>query len=352
MSSTPPPLGLDARDISRWIESDSVLRDEAVLFGWASQAQLASKTDAIRSYYEQKIQAAKREEDRLTAHEAVVKGRIEDLGVEIQASTELQDRDSARLAEARVARRDTYDLLRYGVGVFLALLICGFNYVVVYELLGGGGPPQGNGAAALTGPAPQVVTGPPFASTWLVALGVTLLGMFTLFAPVSILYRRENHPGDAGDQAEHGKLWVVEIIPALAAAFFTAVWGGEPSLLHTVASFLFVSALFIFAGKLLLSLLPRLTVAYKQWRAYGELEAEVQAGRAAHQTLLAERESQHRARFELQEARRLLPSEDELKRACDRKVNLFLSEVEFARMATRQIAAAGAVEEPLSTVGA
>jgi hypothetical protein len=350
--NAPTPLGLEARELSHWIESDSLLRDEAVLFGWVGEREIAAKTDAIQSYYEQKIEAVKREKDGLDAHEAVIGQRITDLGAEIEASARLREADGARLEEAHRARRDTYDLLRYGVGVALALLICGFNYVVVYELLGGSGPVQTEAAPA-GGAAAQAVTAPPFAATWIVALGVTLLGMFTLFTPVSILFRRESKAADDNpDQAEQGKLWVVEIVPALAAAFFTAVWGGEPTLLHTVASFLFVAALFIFAGKLLLSLLPRVTIAYKQWRAYRELVAEVQANRDVHQSLLAERDSQHRARFDLQDTRRRLPSVEELNRARERKVNLFLSEVQFARMATRQITAAGAPTESFAAAGA
>ncbi len=353
MTSTIPPTGLDPRDFSRWIESDALLRDEAVLFGWAGDDEITAKTEAIESYYEQRIQAAKREEERLDAHETVIKGRIADLVRQIEQSTIQQDADTAKLQDAHRARGDTHDLLRYGIGFFLAVLICGFNYVVVYELLASGGEVASSNAAAsslaMANNTAASVAPSPFLSTWLVALGVTLLGMFTLFAPISILYRREGGPGEgAATQPESGKVWVAELLPALAAAFFTAVWGGEPSLLHTVASFFFVSTLFLFAGKLLLSLLPRLTASYKQWRALQDLKAVVEAGRKAHQGLLAERDTQLRAFFEVQDSRRKLPSDAELRQACSRKVRLFSSEVQFARLASHRITAPRMADEVLA----
>jgi hypothetical protein len=136
-------------------------------------------------------------------------------------------------------------------------------------------------------------------------------------------------------------VWVSELLPAIAAALFTAIWGGEPTLLHTVSSFVFVLALFMFGGKLLLSLLTRLTAAVKQKRAYDALLAGLDAQRAAHRDLLNLQSTYHSSRFEIASAMRRLTSVEELDQACERKVHLFMSEVAFARAATR-----GAAGEP------
>lgn len=343
-TSVTPPFAQDSRDIALWIESDSHLRDEAVLFGWASPTDIQKKTESIESYYRRKVEESKRDLTRITEQENTLKQRLGELASDIVSSTQRLAQDEQKVKDANAARRDTYDLPRYGLGVVLGALICIFNYFVIFVLLGGGtstantGTPQ-TGAAGSPGAVGPAGFDTPFPSEYTiwVALGITLLGMFTLFSPVSVLFRSNNSPGDTTDAPEPGKAWVAEIVPAVAAAFFTVVWGWEPTLLHTIASFIFIATLFIFAGKLLLSLLPRLTVAIKQSRAHRDLLRAVEANQAAHRKLL-ERGEQLRADIEdLQDRKQELPSEEELKETCEHKIRLFTSEAEFARAATRHL---------------
>lgn len=320
---------IDPSHTAAWIEDDALLRDEAVLCGWASARAMEARVDTIRAYYRQKSEAMLRQRASLSEHDTSLGRLLGELAGEIAAAEQRISAEEAAAEVACAARRETHDLLRCGVGVALGALICVFNYRVIYELLGGG---AGELATASD-------TGP-FATTWVVALGVMFLGMFALFAPGSVFFRRPRDGSD-GDTAEAGtgagKVWIAELVPAVAAALFTAIWGDEPSLLHTLSSFVFVLALFMFGGKLLLSLLPELTAAVKQWRNHRSTLRQLEAHRASHQRLLQLRVDQHGARFDIAAAFRRLPSREELMETCERKVNLYLSEVAFARAATAGI---------------
>lgn len=301
-----------------WIDDDAQLRDEGILFGLAEIGAPDTKEASIRSYFDEQVAACARQRPELEQHEREAAERRAALTVEI-VSMEKRLLD-AREAEAREPEPpETVELVRYGVGLGLAVAMCVLNAFLIHEFLSDS-----------------------IQEKWLVTFALVSAGMFTLFPSIAAVYRSEASQHASPEAPERWKVWVAELVPATAAALFAVVWSEEDTLVHTVANFTYVAALFIFGGKLFLSLLPKLGQTLRARRHREEMEKRAAALRAEYQELVNRREGLDRQVETLRERRLRLPSEAELRQTCERKIQLFRSEYDLARAAGRRM---GLVED-------
>lgn len=295
-----------------WIEDDDALRDEGILFGVSGLEGIDLKQASIRSYYQEKIAACERERVWLEERRGDLAGE------QVRLSEEIARVEARLRSEADPAQESgdwSVALVRYSVGLVLAvgMFIC--NWFLIDSLLE---DRNGNG---------------------LISAGVMLVGMFVLFSPVSIMYRRGD--GAAGAEGMEGwKIWTSEVVPGIAAALFTVVWSPRIfPIMEATTAFVFVAALFVFGGKLILSLLPRLTEALRHRRT-AHVQRQIRATTENEYARLKGRRTElDQEGGTILRRLRALPGETELQRLADRKVSIFESEYHFARAAHGRMAA-------------
>ena len=303
---------------SSWIDDEEALRDEGVLFGLAGRdAAVDAKTDAIRLHFAERIQAVQRRRSALEAALGDARERREALKRDVDRHRECIDSpDEPPIDGGDASDVAPHYFLRYLVGLVLAMGLCALNYVLIYELVA-----------------------PRFEHPWFVAAGVLMAGMFALFQPSSILYNNDDDQGLLQDApAELWKQRISEFGVPFAAALFAVVWRlGDMSALETGVSFLFVFMLFLFGGKLFLSMIPQLSLVTRNVLR----DRRIRQSRKAHRGAIADLRSgpladAHRECSRLRDRLTDLPTTDELQARCDRAVAVFKSEVALARDAREQ----------------
>lgn len=298
-----------------WIDDDDVLRDEGILFGLSGLDKTDGKQESIRFYFAEKIAACKRERPALEAESEAAEQRRTTLAAEIDEMEERLARYAAD-AETRAGEVGTSrDLLRYVVGIVLAIAAFALNVVVISEIM--------NGFAA---------------GVW-ATLGVMTVGMFILAAPVAAIFRSEAAQHETPEAPETWKVWLAEVVPPLAAAMFAVVWSTnkQQTVVRSTFTFVFIAALFFFGGKLLLSLLPKIAEVWKARRQRREADERVAVLKIEIAQAVQRREELRGQVEALRRRARGLPSEDELNELCQRKIRLFMSEYEMARAAGQRL---------------
>jgi hypothetical protein len=214
-----------------WLDNEELLRDEGVLFG-LSDTDPSEKLAAIRSYFAEQAAGLEHERERMDE-------KIGELNLWINQNddqtTDLENRIESLKAAAFT---ESHHLPRVLAGLLLSLGMSIGNYFLIADTLREAYPESG-----------------------LVALGVFLTGMFTLFNRTSVL-----HTSEPERLAPRWKRVLEEVgVPLAAAAFvFVHAWTSQPPL-RAWALGLFVFFLFLFAGKLLLG---QLTLLKLEWDVY------------------------------------------------------------------------------------
>lgn len=220
-----------------WLEDENIVRDEGAIFG-LSDAKAEEKTAVIRSYFSHKT--------------AESEGHIEQLNEKIQELNLFIEQRETRIAELKNKTTildnqqadGEHQLPRTIVGLLCSVAMCVGNYFLIADTLQ---PLYPN-------------------SPW-VAVGLFLAGMFNLFGQISLFHTSSRTVG--------WRQLLEEIGMPLAAAFFVGVqaWQSQPAL-RAIALFGFVFFLFLFAGKLFLSMLTVLRNDLKIWLNNSELKSD------------------------------------------------------------------------------
>ena len=221
-----PPAA--ALDIPYWLEDEDTLRDEGVLFG-LSESDPTEKTDIIRSYFahlsadpEQEVEQQNERVQELNLFIGQKENRIEEL------QTKLRNAETLR-------HEGEHQLPRTLVGLTLSVAMCVGNYYLIEETLR-----------------------PSFAASPLVALGVFLAGMFSLFGRISLFHDTDSNVT--------GRRLLEEVgMPFATALFVVAQAWQHQTWWQATALFFFVFFLFLFAGKLLLSNITVLRNDLRVW---------------------------------------------------------------------------------------
>ncbi|HET6232211.1 MAG TPA: hypothetical protein VFE05_19210 [Longimicrobiaceae bacterium] len=320
---SPDPDGEDREQSFLWIEDDGLLRDEGVVFGLSGAAPgLAYKEACIGAYFRRRAAEGGRERGALEAELQSVHTRIGELADRCDALRQRAPEPAAHAQDDDPAAL----VFRYSLGIVAAGGACAGTAALVFEQL----------RRAFDAPA-------------MVTMGVVAAGFFTVFLPVSALFvnDREQRPGGV-------ELWKVRLaefgLPLVSAAFVTA-WAGErlgPTRSLAEAALLFL--VFVFAGRQLLSSVPRLGDAVRQLRR-ARMDRREMTGRAQQETALEQQGRDLEARMEsLRRDLAAVRSDAEWEAIRDAKLALFRSEYELAS-ASRTHAAPHPRASVLSTHG-
>lgn len=223
-------------DPSAWIVQDEDLRDEAV-YAAVADAGTEKHEASISSYFgEQKaarVAASRKAEEKLAdarqKHDEAAAGlkKLED------RLEELKDQLAAYTGEPNRFRF-------YVTGIAVCLLILGFVFWVLWEW---------SEAYFNNG-------------VW-VALGVFLFAVLTLYNRSAALFQPNAVPFDR----PQWKIWLEDVgVPAVSAAFMVAWdWEAHHPVLN-IAFFLFMTLVFMFPGRTLVSYLFHIRPEWSLWR--------------------------------------------------------------------------------------
>lgn len=307
-----------------WIENEGFLRDEGTVLGLAgAEDSLEHRTEAIRGYFEEKKEEAarrrrraKKEVERARECRSAAEDKIRRLEKKTGAPWRPEPNQEPQTHGRREWRGGRPGLFRYGLGALFATGICGFNGVLLLELLRSH-----------------------FERPSLVAVGICLTGFFSLFQPTSIFV---GEPSDNKGSSREGdrapspwKRWLVEAGMPVAAALFVTSWVyAELGPLRAGSLFLYLVMTFLLGGKLLLHAASRLA------RAASNLRRDLGAWllrRKARKNLSRLREEvlPEQKDREMEAARRLeeLRSQEEIESRRQAATQLFRSEYALARQA-------------------
>ncbi|MBB5285417.1 hypothetical protein HNQ92_003574 [Rhabdobacter roseus] len=221
-----PPAA--ALTIPYWLEDEDTLRDEGVLFG-LSESEPTEKTEIIKSYFAHLAADPEREVEQQNE-------RVQELNLFIGQKENRIEELQHKLKNAEDLRHaGEHQLPRTLVGLTLSVAMCVGNYYLIEETLR-----------------------PSFAASPLVALGVFLAGMFSLFGRISLFHDTDSNV--------NGRRLLEEIGMPFAAALFVVAQAWQQQAWWQAASlFFFVFFLFLFAGKLLLSNITVLRNDLRVW---------------------------------------------------------------------------------------
>jgi len=290
----------DQQEDFLWIQNEGLLGDEGVVFGLgAGDESVAYKEECIRAYYRRQVAHTARERGALQHEIDRLRERIGELTAQAGALT---------APAATVPAEAGYALVwRYGLGIAAAALACAGTATLVFNQLR-----------------------PELQAAGVVTLGVVAAGFFTAFLPVSVLF-----VNDGDERPGNVELWKVRLaevgMPLVATAFVTT-WAWPrlgPARALATAALLFL--VFTFAGRQILSSVPRLGESLRRvrdGRASDELARE-NARRAA--AMGEEAARMHAREAELRREAAALPSDAEWDAVRDGKLALFRSEYELAR---------------------
>jgi len=310
----PDPLST-VSPLPAWIEDEDRLRDEGVVFGLGGREKAAeAKVEAIRRVFDQRRAQVARCQETLTRALENARARRDAVQDEIE-------RQRARIAspdEPSIEGGDAADVaphyfLRYLVGLLLAFGLCSLNYILIYELVA-----------------------PAFEQPWFVAAGVLTAGMFALFQPSSLLYNNDDDQGLFQDApAELWKQRVSEFGVPLAAALFATVWRvSSMAWYESAVSFLFVFMLFLFGGKLFLSMIPQLSIVTRNVLRNRRVRRDRQRRRKVIRSLRQDDVPAALERIDrIDRTLNQLPTSEELGSQCERSIAIFSSEVALAAAA-------------------
>jgi len=296
-----------------WIENEGLLRDEGVVFGLAHNAgALQEKEAAIRAYYRRREAEADRRRRAIEEELAVLR------------ETRANEASSRPLAPISPTGDAPVDLdghamgglvFRHAMGLAAAAVACVGTAFLVYEQLQ-----------------------PEFRNPGIVTAGVVGAGFFTAFLPVSLLF-----VGDDARRAGGVELWKVRLaefgLPLVAAGFVVA-WALDrlgPVRAVATAALLFLA--FTFAGRQVLSTVPRLGSVLRAMRQERAAERQL---RLEHERESANRLSGRALDDVLAALRREIagiPSADEWEALCDAKLAIFRSEYHLAAARTGMVQA-------------
>lgn len=198
-----------------WLLNEDILRDEGVIFGLSNENP-EEKRLIIRSYFTQKTA----ETDRFIKQEEEKIGELNYWINENESLIKTLEEKIQVLKNHEFTQQ--HQLPRTIVGTLLALGIAIGNYFLIEESLRG-----------------------QFQQTRLIAMGVFLAGMFSLFGRISILHDDEKHTTWRKLLEEIG-------MPFVSAFFVFAQTYQTLPLIKSLSLFAFIFFLFLFSGKLLL----------------------------------------------------------------------------------------------------
>lgn len=282
-----------------WLENEDALRDEGVIFG-LSESKAEEKIAAIRNYFAHQTAELEKTVEYHSEKIGEINLLIEQKETRINELTE-----KTRVLENK--ERNDHQLLRTAIGVTLSLAMCVGNYYLIDESILKNFPQNHR----------------------VIALGVFLAGMFNLFNPKSLFHEK--------DTKISWRQLLEEVGMPLAASVFVFVQALETqSVLRSIALFLFVFFLFLFAGKLLLSNLTVLKTDSGIWLDNLRLEKD-KVNKAKEweeeiEKLKAEIDEQRMDKWKIVDTLKF--PEAELKRLNERRemlVKLFESEFNLAR---------------------
>jgi hypothetical protein len=160
-----------------------------------------------------------------------------------------------------------------------------------------------------------------------------------------LLYNNDDDQGLLHDApAELWKQRVSEFGVPLAAALFAVVWRvQELAWYESSIAFLFVFMLFLFGGKLFLSMIPQLSIVTRNVLRDRRIRSERASRTASIERLRRETIPERNANItRLRDAVHALPSEAELDAQLEHAISLFMSEVELARNTRERFSSDGA----------
>lgn len=308
-------------DPKYWIENDGLLRDEGVLFGLAGLEEGAEhKTSAIRKYFNEKVAAVRQERERLDHREEELESKKEEVKRRIESLEDVsrnlnEDGEEAHGPHRQDAQGDGHVLTRYLLGLVFAAAVCVGNFYLVYELLS-----------------------PHFEQSLLISLGVYCAGLFSVFTPRSIFYASSESQEKEERSPELWKTWLVETGMPISASIFVVVWTyPKLEIVRSIGVFLFLSALFLLSGKLLLSILPRLLGDIRRARSNLTAWWKRRRDKREAEKLRSNKMEKLEERLEdVRESRDQLEGVDKIESRREAAVELFVSEFELAREAVNQ----------------
>ncbi|TAE37053.1 MAG: hypothetical protein EAZ70_10545 [Runella slithyformis] len=220
-----------------WLDDESLLRDEGVIFGLSS-SKPDEKVAMIRTYFAHQSADLEREVEQHGE-------RIQELNLFIeQKENRIEElKTKKNTLESRQAEGE-HQLPRTVVGLVFSVAMCVGNYYLIEDTLR-----------------------PLYGNSQFIAVGVFLAGMFNLFGRVSLFH-------DTNSSVSWRRL-LEEVGMPLAAALFVFVQAlQQQPVLRAVALLIFVFFLFLFAGKLLLSNITLLRNDLRIWLTGRSLETE------------------------------------------------------------------------------
>ena len=220
---------IDITEWPVWLQDETLLRDEGVIFGLSS-SKPDEKVAIIRTYFAHQSADLEREVERHGE-------KIQELNLFIeQKENRIEELKSKTNTLENRQTEGEHQLPRTIVGLLFSAAMCVGNYYLIEDTLR-----------------------PLYGNSQFIAVGVFLAGMFNLFGRVSLFHESE----------EKNLSWrrlLEEVGMPLAAAFFVFVQALQPQgWLRAGALLVFVFFLFLFAGKLLLSNITLLRNDLKVW---------------------------------------------------------------------------------------
>jgi hypothetical protein len=295
-----------------WILDENLLRDEGVMYG-LTDGDAQEKLKTIEAFYHQKANAlniqAEQTEKRIRKVEDELLITINDISDEQkQLKAMEEERDSRKTGFLR----QSISLLCYAAAVFL-------TFWLMYSWLR-----------------------PKLEYPVLIAVGIYLFGSLNLFTPGSFLFAAEAAHREANPR-ERWKLLLEELVVPLIATLFVILWGynGQDILPSAALGFL-LYALFLFAGKGLLTTIDKWVAAKQQLQhkiADQRLRKKRIAGKKKRiQQLREEQAERMDALARLQEhSDQLQVKAQDLQETAETRKAYFMSEFALARSARNQL---------------
>ncbi|MFN4146136.1 MAG: hypothetical protein ACK4GN_09965 [Runella sp.] len=211
-----------------WLEDETLLRDEGVIFGLSSSSA-DEKIAIIRSYFNHQTAGLEREIEQQSE-------KIQELNLFMeQKETRINELKDKLIQLEKPAPQEAHQLPRTLVGLGLSGAMCVGNYFLI-----------------------EATLRPLYPNSPWIAVGVFLAGMFNLFGRVSLFHDT--------DSRLTWRQMLEEIGMPFAAALFVFVQALQnQSIERALALLVFVFFLFLFAGKLLLSNITVLRNDLKIW---------------------------------------------------------------------------------------
>lgn len=293
-----------------WIEDEGLLRDEGVIFGLAS-ADVESKLDTIKAYYEQKLEAAKKYIADYRQEEERLQQLVNDTKAGLNAKEDkVKSLQAYEPHNGRGIQRPLLALIGYTAAFIINWFLIRFCFQGVWS---------GTEAS-------------------FIAAGVYLFGLFSLFHRHSVFFYNSKVVQEKNNNVELWKLLLNELGIPVAVVGIIVAFGyysrlGNPAVL--IATALFTLFLLVYGGKQLLLQWEIIGTLLKQRSVYRKgRKSKRKEAKAILADLKTDREAVATAEQRLEqyrEGRLQLPNTSEIEKLCESKISLFKSEYELAR---------------------